>query len=222
MTQYNIDIVSDTVCPWCYIGYRRLSKAISQHRQTHPGDTFAITWHAFYLNPHAPAYPGVNKRAMYESKFGGAAQTDAIFARLSAAGAQEGIQFKFGGQTGRTRDSHRLIYLAGKKYGAETQTKVVVDLFRAYFEEERNITDKAVLLKAAVSGGGIPQAEAQQWLDSDDGGAEVDREAAEATNVKFVTGVPHFTVNGKYVVEGAEEPDAFVDVFERVKAEGGQ
>jgi predicted DsbA family dithiol-disulfide isomerase len=158
---------------------------------------------------------------MYESKFGGAARTDAIFARLSAAGAQEGIPFKFGGQTGRTRDSHRLIYLTGQKYGGETQTKLVVDLFRAYFEEEKNITDKAVLLKAAVGGAaGIPQAEAQAWLDGDDGGAEVDREAAEATREKFVTGVPHFTIQEKYVVEGAEEPDAFVDVFERVKKDG--
>lgn len=147
---------------------------------------------------------------------------DAIFARLAAAGQQEGIQFKFGGKTGRTRDSHRLIYLTGKKYGGEVQTKVVLELFRAYFEEERNITDKAVLLKAAV-GGGVPQSEAQAWLDnSDEGGAEVEREAKEASQVKFVSGVPHYTINGRFVVEGAEEPDVFVEMFERVKEEDTQ
>ncbi|KAL1978998.1 hypothetical protein VTN96DRAFT_7499 [Rasamsonia emersonii] len=219
MTKYTIDIVSDTVCPWCYIGYRRLTKAITLHRQQHPNDTFTLSWHAYYLNPNGPTYPGVDKRAHYEQKFGGAGRVDAIFARLAAAGAQEGIQFKFGGKTGRTRDSHRLIYLSGKKYGAEVQTKVVLELFRAYFEEERNITDKAVLLKAAVGTGSIPQSEAQAWLDSDEGGPEVDQEAREASQVKFVTGVPHYTINGKYVVEGAEEPDVFVDMFERAKEE---
>jgi predicted DsbA family dithiol-disulfide isomerase len=192
---------------------------MTQHKQAHAADTFDINWHAFYLNPNGAEYPGVNKREMYEGKFGGAARVNAIFSRLSAVGAAEGINFKFGGSTGNTRDSHRLIYLAGQKYGAAAQTKIVLALFRAYFEEEQNITDKAVLLKAAVSAGGIPQAEAQAWLDSDEGGKEVDREAYNAT-AKFVTGVPNFTIQEKYVVEGAEEPDSFLDIFERVKADG--
>jgi predicted DsbA family dithiol-disulfide isomerase len=209
---------------WCYIGYRRLSKAMAAHQATHAGDTFDLHWRAFYLNPHSADYPGVNKREMYEGKFGGAARADAIFARLTAAGQSTGINFKFGGNTGRTRDSHRLLYLAGQKYGADVQTRIVEALFRAYFEEEGNITDRAVLLKAAVQAAadsGLTQAEVQRWLDSDEdlAGKEVDREASEATS-RFVTGVPHFTIQGKYVIEGGQEPEAFLDVFERVKADG--
>lgn len=197
---------------------------MAAHRATQPGDTFELHWHAFYLNPQAPAFPGGNKRELYEAKFGGAARVNAIFARLTAAGHSAGIEFRFGGNTGRTRDSHRLLYLAGQKYGAEVQTKIAEALFRAYFEEEANITDRAVLLKAAVQGtdSAIAPDEVQRWLNDDDadlGGKEVDREAYEAT-ARFVTGVPHFTIQGKYVIEGGQEPEAFLDVFERVKADG--
>ncbi|KAH8704231.1 DSBA-like thioredoxin domain protein [Talaromyces proteolyticus] len=217
MTNYKIDIVSDTICPWCYIGHRRLSKAIAQHTQAYPTDTFSISWHAFYLNPDGAAYPGINKMAMYEARLGGPERAKAMAARLTATGAAEGIAFSYGGNTGRTRDSHRLVYLAGQKYGAEKQTQVVEALFRAYFEEEKNITDKAVLLHAATeSEARLPRDEVQAWLDSDLGGKEVDQEAYGATS-KFVTGVPNFTIQGKYVVEGAEDPAQFLEVFQTVK-----
>lgn len=152
-----------------------------------------------------------------------------MFARLSAVGAAEGIAFKFGGRTGRTRDSHRLIWWAGQKQqevgqtetsGEEKtlQTKVVEALFRAYFEEEKNITDRAVLVDAAVQAG-LEKGEVERFLlESDEGGKDVDGEAAQATR-RFVTGVPNFTIQGKYVVEGADDPAAFLEVFEKVKQE---
>ncbi|QKX64295.1 uncharacterized protein TRUGW13939_11469 [Talaromyces rugulosus] len=217
MTNFKIDIVSDTVCPWCYVGHRRLSKAIAQHTQSNPADTFSIAWHAFYLNPDGAPYPGVNKREMYETKFGGSQRVNAMFSRLSAVGAAEGINFAYGGNTGKTKDSHRLVYLTGKNYGVEKQGKVVEALFKAYFEEEKNITDKAVLLQAATeSAAQLPKDVVQGWLDSDEAGKEVDREANEA-KAKFVTGVPNFTIQGKYVVEGAEDPSQFLEVFDQVK-----
>ncbi|KAL2825460.1 DSBA-like thioredoxin domain-containing protein, partial [Aspergillus cavernicola] len=150
MTTFTIQIISDSVCPWCYIGLRRLTRAISTHLTAHPTDKFTLTWTPFYLNPAAPGYPGVDKAAYYESKFG-TARTEAIFARLAAVGEGEGVKFKFGGRTGRTRDSHRLIWWAGVKErerGNEggviggLQTRVVEGLFRAYFEEERNVTER--------------------------------------------------------------------------------
>ncbi|KAL2218294.1 putative thioredoxin [Thermoascus aurantiacus ATCC 26904] len=232
MTNFNIHIVSDTVCPWCYVGHKRLSRAIATHKLSHPTDTFSVSWHAFYLNPDAPTFPGADKRAHYRAKFG-AERTEAIFARLAAVGAEEGIAFRFGGRTGRTRDSHRLIWWAGKKQqeqqqqgtqaaaGAEEektlQTKVVEALFRAYFEEEKNITDRAVLVDAAVHAG-LDKDEVEKMLESDEGGKEVDEEAAQATR-RFVTGVPNFTIQGKYVVEGADDPSAFLEVFEKVEQE---
>ncbi|KAL4973191.1 thioredoxin-like protein [Aspergillus desertorum] len=234
MTNFNIQIISDTVCPWCYVGYRRLSRAIATHKLTNPLDTFTITWSPFYLNASSPGYPGVNKRQFYESKFG-AARTGAIFERLTAVGEGEGIKFSFGGQTGKTRDSHRVIWLAGKKekeqrdkgeeiYGKEgesviggLQTRVVERLFRAYFEEEKNITERAVLVEAAV-GGGLENGEVEGLLDSDVGGAEVDREA-EGAKGQFVTGVPYIMVQGQYAIEGADEPETFLDVFGKIKGD---
>ncbi|KAJ5171757.1 hypothetical protein N7492_004350 [Penicillium capsulatum] len=231
MTHFKVQIISDSVCPWCYVGFRRLSRAIAAHRGTHPGDTFSLIWKPFYLNPASPGYPGVNKREMYNLKFG-AERVAAMFTRLSAVGQAEDINFQYGGNTGSTRDSHRLIWYAGQeemKREAEVQapasgsavgglqSRVVEKLFRAYFEEEKNITDSAVLLDAAVNAG-LDRDEVQKLLDSDAGGAEVDAEAQTASR-RLVTGVPYFTVQGRYAVEGADEPETFLEIFERVKRE---
>ncbi|CEN61446.1 Putative Thioredoxin [Aspergillus calidoustus] len=229
MTNFNIQIISDSVCPWCYVGLRRLSRAITTHKSAHPSDTFTLSWAPFYLNPAAAAYPGVNKREFYDSKFG-ASRTGAILSRLSAVGEGEGIAFKFGGQIGRTRDSHRVIWLAGekekelRKAGKDDaeggvigglQTRVVERLFRVYFEEEKNITDREVLVEAGV-GAGLDRKEVEGLLDGDVGGKEVDEEAEKARR-QLITGVPYYLVQGQYAVEGADEPATFLEVFERVK-----
>lgn len=134
--------------------------------------------------------------------------------RLAQIGAQEGIAFKFGGRTGNTRDSHRLVAL-GRAKGGEAQTRVVEALFNAYFEEEGDITDRAVLAAAGVRAG-LDEAEVKGWLEGGKGGEVVDREVEEAKR-RFVSGVPHFTVNGRWEVGGAEEPESFLEVFEEVK-----
>lgn len=139
--------------------------------------------------------------------------------RLAQVGKQVGIDFAFGGKTGNTRDSHRLIQLAMTK-GEDTQTRVVEELFKAYFEANDDITDHQVLVNAAVKGG-LDEAEARDWLQGEKGGAEVDREVAEAQR-KFVTGVPNFTIQDAYEVQGAEEPAVFLELFEQIRdAEGG-
>lgn len=212
MTQYNISIVSDTVCPWCYVGKNRLERAIQQHRSTHPNDTFKTSWHPFYLNPDSPKI-STDKQALYAAKFG-AQRTQVMQAHLARLGKDIGINFKFGGRTGNTRDSHRLIQL-GRTKGEDVQTRVVEELFAAYFENEEDITDKATLLRRGVQAG-LDEKEVQEWLDSDAGGAEVDREVNEAKK-KFITGVPNFTINGRYEVQGAEEPAAFLQVFGEIK-----
>jgi len=229
MTNFSIKVVLDTVCPWCYLGHRRLQKAISAYQAAHASaattgggstdtDTFTITWHAYYLNPEAPPYPGIEKKAYLERQFQ-VGLLQAMQARLAEAGAADGVKFQFGGKTGRSRDSHRLVYLAGQKLGSEAQTRVVEALGRAYFLNEENITDKAVLVRAAVDADvGIDAVEAKKWLDGDEGGAEVDREALEETT-KYINAVPHFTIQGKYVVEGAEQPQVFLEIFEKVKKE---
>jgi len=162
---------------------------------------------------------------MYAEKFG-AERSKAMFARLAATGEGDGISFKFGGNTGSTRDSHRVIWYAGEEEAKGTatptgtgvgglQTRVVENLFRAYFEEEKNITDRKVLIDAAVQAG-LDGGEVTKLLESGVGAEQVDAEAFTASR-RLVSGVPHFTVQGKYVVEGADEPETFLEVFERVK-----
>lgn len=139
-----------------------------------------------------------------------------IFERLAETGAQLGINFKFGGKTGNTRNSHRLVQL-GKTKSPAVQTRVVEELFAAYFENEKDITDRQVL-KAAGIGAGLDEKEVDEWLDSDKGGSEVDAEVKKA-KMQFISGVPNFTVQGKYEIGGAQDPDVFLKIFSDIKAE---
>jgi len=214
MTTFNIEIVSDTVCPWCYVGKQKLDAAIKEYKERHPdsGDTFSTTWLPFYLNPAAPK-KGVDKQEFFRSKFGPRAEM--IFDRLTKVGNDVGINFKFGGKTGNTRDSHRLIQL-GKTKSPEVETRVVEELFKTYFENEGDITSHDALKNAGVKAG-LDEKEVVEWLESDKGGKEVDKEVEEA-KLNQITGVPNFTIQGKYEVGGAQEPAVFVRLFEKIKA----
>ncbi|KAF2173580.1 hypothetical protein M409DRAFT_15858 [Zasmidium cellare ATCC 36951] len=215
MTNYQIDVVSDTVCPWCYVGKNRLDLAIKQYQATNPNDTFTTSWHPFYLNPDAPK--SVDKQAYYEKKFG-PQRTQVMQGHLARLGKQVGIDFAFGGKTGNTRDSHRLIQL-GKTKGEDVQTKVVESLFNAYFEENEDITSREVLISRGVKAG-LNEQETRDWMESGKGGDEVDKEVAKA-QMQFISGVPNFTVNGQYEIQGAEEPSAFLQVFGEIKDTNG-
>lgn len=227
MTNFNIQIISDSVCPWCYVGLRRLSRAITTHKSIHPADTFTLTWHAYYLRPDSPPYPGRDKREYYIRRFGedGFSQ---LCTQMCEVGRQEGIAFRYSGMVGNTRDSHRLIWYAGQKEKEAgpfmaiergviggLQTRVVENLFRLYFEEEGNITDRKILLEAAVAAG-LDHSEVERVLESDEGGQEVDAEAGRAQR-QLVTGVPYYTIQGQYAIGGAEDPSAFLKAFEQVK-----
>ncbi|KAI9049079.1 hypothetical protein LZ554_006927 [Drepanopeziza brunnea f. sp. 'monogermtubi'] len=216
MTKFDIEIVTDSVCPWCYVGKKKLDKAIEAYKEVHPNseDTFSMTWMSFYLDPGAPKI-GVDKIGYYRAKFG-RETTDMMFERLSQIGREVGINFKHGGKTGNTRDSHRLIQL-GKSKSPAVQTRVVEELFAAYFENEGDITSHDVLLGAAVKAG-LDESEAEDWLRSDRGGPEVDREVEQA-RLKQISGVPNFTVQGKYEIGGVQDPAVFLTLFEKIKAQ---
>lgn len=214
MTAFDISIVSDSVCPWCYVGKKKLERGIALYKAAHPNsdDTFSTTWRPFYLNPHAPR-KGIDKREYYKTKFGDE-KAEMIFKRLASVGNDVGIDFSFGGKTGNTRDSHRLIQL-GKTKSPAVQTRVVEELFTSYFEKEGDITSHDVLKEAGLKAG-LSEEEVTQWLQSDKGGKEVDTEVAEA-QMRAVSGVPNFVLQGKYEIGGAQDAEAFVKVFERVK-----
>lgn len=204
-----------TNIPQCYMGKKRLESGISLYKSAHPdnNDTFTITWYPYYLDPNAPTV-GVDKRAFYKSRFG-ESQSAMMFARMEALGKAVGINFRFGGKTGATRDSHRLLQL-GKTKGADMQNNVVEQFFEAYFEKEEDITSHEVLVRRAVRAG-LEEEEVKGWLDSGAGGDEVDREVEEARS-KRITGVPYFTVQGYHNIEGAQDAEGFARVFESIKA----
>jgi len=217
MTNFKIDVISDPICPWCYVGKNRLEKAISIYKRTVPNgdqDTFTVTWHPFYLDPTLPK-KGTPAEGHMAKKFG-AERAKMMNARLQQMGAAEGLPFKARGNIGHTRDAHRLLQLARRK-GSEVQNKVIAQLFQSHFEEGLDITSHEMLVDAAAKGG-LDKDEAKKWLDEGKGGDDVDREVQEAY-AKGVHGVPNFTINDKYVLEGAQDPETFLQTFVRAKAE---
>jgi predicted DsbA family dithiol-disulfide isomerase len=192
-----------------------MEQAIAAWHEKHRDskDTFTTSWFPFYLNPDSPK-KSIDKQEYYHKRFG-PERTAMMQSRLGAIGKSVGINFKFGGKTGNTRDAHRLVQL-GKTQKPEKQTRVIGELFAAYFENEKDITSHDVLQQAGVDAG-LDASEVRAWLESDKGGPEVDREVQQAKS-KFISGVPFFTINGKYHLEGAEDPSAFLEIFETINS----
>ncbi|KAF2835038.1 thioredoxin-like protein [Patellaria atrata CBS 101060] len=216
MTVFDIKIRSDTVCPWCYIGLRRLNRAITLYKRVYPSgsaDTFRITHMPYYLNPAFPS-PGLPTSALMESRMG-PEKTPIAKARMEQIGMSEGIFFRWGGRTGNTRDSHRLVELAKRK-GQEVQETVVESLFRACFEEEMDVSLFETLVMCGRRAG-LEEQEVREWLESGKGGDVVDREAEEGSAEG--RGVPKFYIQGVHMLEGAEDVGAFLEVFAKIKGD---
>ncbi len=201
-----VDVISDVICPWCYIGKRRLEKAVAAF-----GGPVRVRWLPFQLNPAMPK-EGVSRREYRTKKFGSWERSQELDARVVAVGEAEGIQFAFDRieRTPNTLDAHRLIGLAEKK---EVQESVVEALFRAYFTEGRDISDRQTLLDVAA-GAGLDRHEAEAVLNSDDGLEAIQNADALARRLR-VDGVPFFIVNGKVTLSGAQQPAAFLEAFGR-------
>lgn len=214
MTNFRITLTSDTICPWCYVAKKYLERVIAAYKDAHPEsrDTFETVWAPFQLNPQAPK-PGMDKRKYYEMRFG-LARAANMYPGLVETGKRVGIDFKFGGKTGNTRDSHRILALA-LSHGADTQERVVEALSSAYFEHEQDITDYRVL-KAAGLKAGLTAVELDEWLESDKGGDQIDREVKEAQR-KGITGVPSIKVQ-EYEVGGTKTAEEWIKLFETVKS----
>src|SRR3954466_1519161 len=136
-----VDVISDVICPWCYIGKRRVEKAVAAVAGRHE---VRVRWHPFQLNPQMPK-GGMDRRAYRTAKFGSWEKSQALDAQVAAVGAAEGLVFAFDKmrRTPNTLDAHRLIRLAGQE---GIQDAVVEALFRAYFTEGRDISDRQTLL----------------------------------------------------------------------------
>ena len=206
-----LDILSDPICPWCYIGKAQLDTAL----KSHPDHPFEIEWHPFQLNPDIPR-EGMDRRSYLEAKFGGPDAAAEVYARIAAAAEAAGLKIDFGriDRTPNTLDAHRLIHWAGIE---GRQTAVVSALFRAYFEEGRDIGDREVLADIA-DGCGLDAAMIHRLLESDADEEEIRARDAWARE-RGVTGVPTFVVGRRHAVPGAQPPELWERVIAEIEAQ---
>jgi predicted DsbA family dithiol-disulfide isomerase len=195
-----IEVISDAICPWCWIAKRRLESAIASLA---PDITTTVTWRPFELNPEMPK-AGVDRRAYRSAKFGSWQRSQALDAQVAAAGRSEGLVFNHDKieRTPNTIDAHRLIRLAGQQ---GKQHDVVEGLFAAYFNEGRDIGDPTVLADIGASAG-LDRARILAMLASDEAQAEVRSELRRAVNLR-VSGVPTVLANGVPLFSGAIRAD---------------
>jgi predicted DsbA family dithiol-disulfide isomerase len=206
-----IDVVSDTVCPWCFIGKRRLMRAMALR----PEIVFDVKWRPYRLDPTVPK-GGMDRQAYMRAKFGDDPMKIVEMHKLIAAeGAKDGIEFDFAAIQRRpdTLDSHRLIRWAEAN---GVQDDVVERLFIAYFENGEDIGDIRVLADIADLCG-MDGVEVAEMLESDTDRAMVEREDQIAHEMG-VTGVPAMIFGGKLAVSGAREPEMLAVVIDRVAA----
>ncbi|MDQ2964066.1 MAG: DsbA family oxidoreductase [Pseudomonadota bacterium] len=213
-TRLFVDVVSDVVCPWCYIGKRKLETALARLRADEPDLAPTVRWHPFELNPDLPV-EGIARAAYLEKKFGGKARAAEIYARVRAVGAEVGIAFDFDriARQPNTRDAHRLIAWAQQRGAADS---LVERLFRAYFIDGRWIGERTELAALAADSG-LPGDEARDMLASDLHLGEVAAEYREAQEAG-ITGVPFFIINGRTAVSGAHDPDVLLEAIAAARA----
>lgn len=205
-----VDVISDVICPWCYVGKRRLEQAIATLDDQYSA---SVRWHPFQLNPSMPK-EGISRREYRIEKFGSWERSAELDAQVSAAGNAEGIHFAFDKmtRTPNTVDAHRLIWLAGQR---GCQDAVVESLFRAYFSQGRDIGDQRVLIELA-SESGLDRKAAESMFNSDEG-MDAIAKGQQLSQQHQVSGVPFFIVNNAIALSGAQPPQAFVEAFKQTK-----
>jgi len=204
-----IDIVSDAICPWCYIGKRQLEGALARLEQE--GLTFSVHWNPFQLNPDMPK-EGRDRTAYRIWKFGGAEKAAALDARITEAAAAVGLDFRTDlmARTPNTIDAHRLVWFGGQK-GA--QDAVMEAVFKAYFTQGADIGDRAVLADCAAEAG-LDRHEVTAFLDGDVAEPEM-RAADHAAREAGVSGVPSFFLDGYSLFSGAMPAETIANALRR-------
>lgn len=207
-----IDVFSDVVCPWCFVGKRRLEQALAAAKVTDA----EVHWHAFQLNPDLPP-GGVDRHQYLESKFGPGA-VERIHERLDQVGKDAGIDFQFDKieRSPNTLDAHRLLWLAGNQ-GRQSGLKEA--LMKAYFIEGRDVGDRKVLADIAKAAGITGDVTA--FLAGDEGLHAVQEDLATAARLQ-ISGVPFFIFAGRYALSGAQPPEVFAQALEAARSAPSQ
>lgn len=207
-----IDIVSDVVCPWCYIGKRRIEQAM----KTLENDfDFDVSYLPFELNPHTPS-EGFNQKEHLIGKFGGEEKYNQIASHVTRVAAEEGLQFHFDKQqiSPNTSDLHRIIWFA-KKEGKQAEVKEV--FMKAYFEQGVDLTTQENIIAVAASAG-LDAARVNTLLNSQEGLEEVNH-LEQLNYQRGVSGVPFYIVNNQYAISGAQPSDVFVKALKQIGTE---
>ena len=207
-----VDVISDVVCPWCYIGKRKLESALGELKTSEPALAISVRWHPFQLNPDLPA-AGVPRASYLAAKFGAADRAAAIYSRVKEVGAQVGIPFAFERITlqPNTLEAHRLIAWAQAQGDLGATAALVERLFHAYFIDGEFLGDREALVRAADAASFDPVA-ARAMLASDEGRDTVADEDRESRGVG-IQGVPFFIFNGRTAVSGAHDPPTLLDAI---------
>jgi len=204
-------VVSDLICPWCYIGKRRLEAAL---RKLPAAVAYSVSWHPFQLNPDMPR-EGMDRKEYCTSKFGSWDRCQEMYAQIAEHGKTVGIDFHFEEQATvpNTLDVHRVIWLAGKE---EAQDPVVEHLFRAYFCDGVDLSSRGNLVEVCAAAG-LARRRLEQLLSSREGIAEV---LAEEHEVKAlgITSVPLFIILDRVAVSGAQTPEHLVKAWRQARA----
>jgi predicted DsbA family dithiol-disulfide isomerase len=221
-----IEIWSDVVCPWCYIGKRRLEAALGRvsagrdHAEP-PGGRLDVelVYRSFQLDPAAPRVPDQTVAEHLGAKYGGGPDTGLqMVDRVEAVAAEEGLLFRLGeAQRANTVDAHRLLHLALEAGGPALQGALKEELLAAYFLRAENVADHDTLRRTAAKAG-LDEEQVEQVLASQDHADAVERDIREAAALG-ATGVPFFVVDRKYAVSGAQPVELFVQVLERALSE---
>jgi len=195
-----VEIISDAICPWCFVAKRRFEKAAARLPQ---GVKLAVHWRPFELNPDMPP-EGMDRVAYRSRKFGSWEHSQGLDAQVAAVGAEEGIAFHHERieRTPNTFNPHRLVWLAERE---GVQDAVIEAIFRAYFVEGRDIGDRSVLADLAA-GAGIARETAEAFLAGDEGADQV-RAAESAALRRGVSGVPTFVITGRPAFSGAQRTE---------------
>jgi predicted DsbA family dithiol-disulfide isomerase len=213
-SEMNIEVVSDVVCPWCYVGKRRLEAALAQSDDA----VVAVRWRPFQLDPTIPS-EGLDRRAYMRAKFRDDARLAEVHARLRDVGAEVGIDFDFEAisRSPNTLDAHRLIRWAA---ASGVQDEVVERLFSAYFEHGRDIGDRSVL--AEIAGECGMDAEAVERRVAGDGDGEAVRAEIDEAQSLGVTGVPFFIFASRFAVSGAQSAEVLARAIKSARSGGAR
>ena len=211
-TSISIDVVSDVVCPWCFLGGKRLQAAIAAIKDI----DVTVRWRPFQLDPTIPP-EGKDRKEYMRAKFGDGDRLKQVHANLVSLGAVEGISFDFDAirVSPNTLDAHRVIRWAGTA-GEAVQNRLVEELFSRYFERGENTGDAGVLIEAARAAG-MDAAVVETLLPTDADADAVRAEIGTAARMG-VTGVPCFLLEGKYAVMGAQDTAVLADAIRQVAA----